>query len=471
MPYWFTSMNPIQILVWEGQHDFAKRLERCLNREDSPEILRYDEEAEHPSSDAPMEAEIAFISTSALRRYDRNHLAWERIQGIPVIWVGSGDQSVYTATSVSDRVVLPAYFNCASLEAVLRHTLRSSPRFGENAQTGISVEPEKPHAELPLHKEGSFLYQAACMQQLVANSRLYGALSVSVLIRGGSGTGKEHIARMVADAHPEYRNGPFVAVNCAAIPDTLFESMFFGHIKGSFTGAVRDHTGYFRDAHKGTLYLDEIGDLPFSQQVKLLRALDDGMIHPVGSSEAIKTDFRLVTATNRPLNRMIQEGTFRLDFYHRIAVVELYVPTLQERGPEEKHLLFNAAMRQSLNLYAQEVCELPDLPLWLKEWVFSYSFPGNVRELYNKAARMAAYYLGHHRFEQAECLHLLCTEALECETPEQDELPDFSSRTEERSQVLQALEKNQWRRSETADALGWSRKTLWLKMKKYGLSD
>ncbi|WP_215844247.1 sigma 54-interacting transcriptional regulator [Acidithiobacillus montserratensis] len=464
-------MTVIQILVWEGQHDFAKRLERCLNREDGPEILRYDEEAEHPSSDAPMEADIAFISTSALRRYDRNHLAWERIKGIPVIWVGSGDQSVYTTTALSERVVLPAYFNCASLETVMRHTLRSTPRFGVDTHPGSEAETEKGHIELPLRKEGSFLYQAACMQQLVANARLYGALSVSVLIRGGSGTGKEHIARMVADAHPDYRNGHFVAVNCAAIPDTLFESLFFGHVKGSFTGAVRDHAGYFRDAHNGTLYLDEIGDLPFYQQVKLLRALDDGVIHPVGSSETIKTNFRLVTATNRPLNRMIQEGTFRLDFYHRIAVVELYVPTLHERGADEKLLLFSAAMRQSLNHYAQEVCDLPELPLWLKDWVSSYPFSGNVRELFNKAARMAAYYLGHHRFEQAECMHLLCTDALECETPETDELPDFTSKTEERNQVLQALEKNQWRRSETADALGWSRKTLWLKMKKYGLSD
>ncbi|MFA7495754.1 MAG: sigma 54-interacting transcriptional regulator [Acidithiobacillus sp.] len=462
-------MSLTQILAWEGQHDFAKRLERCLNREDGPEIIRYDEEAEHPSSDAPMEADIAFISTSALRRYDRNHLAWERIKGIPVIWVGSGDQSVYTATSTSERVVLPAYFNCASLDSVLRHTLRSSPRFGMDTHPASTSE--TPPVELPLRKEGSFIYQAACMQQLVANSRLYGALSVSVLIRGGSGTGKEHIARMVADAHPTYRNGPFVAVNCAAIPETLFESLFFGHVKGSFTGAVRDHTGYFQDAHNGTLYLDEIGDLPFYHQVKLLRALDDGVIHPVGSSENIRTNFRLVAATNRPLNRMIQEGTFRLDFYHRIAVVELYVPTLQERGADEKLLLFHAAMRQSLNLYAQESCEPPELPLWLKDWVTSYPFVGNVRELSNKAARMAAYYLGHHRFEQTECMLLLCPEALECEADEIEELPDFSSRTEERAQVLQALEQNQWRRSETAEALGWSRKTLWLKMKKYRLSD
>lgn len=461
-------MSFIQVLAWEGQHDFAKRLERCLNREDGPEVLRYDEEAEHPSSDAPMEADVAFISTSALRRYDRNHLAWERIKGIPVIWVGSGDQSVYAATSVSDRVVLPAYFNCASLDAVLRHTLRSTAR----TETPFDTERQAPlSTELLPQTEGAFIYQAPCMQRLVANARLYGALSVSVLIRGASGTGKEHIARMVADAHPEYRKGPFVAVNCAAIPDTLFESLFFGHVKGSFTGAVRDHSGYFREAHNGTLYLDEIGDLPFYQQVKLLRALDDGVIHPVGSNETIQTNFRLVTATNRPLNRMIQEETFRLDFYHRIAVVELYVPTLNERGPEEKLLLFNAAMQQALNRYDSQPTTLPELPVWLKEWIAHFSFTGNVRELVNKAARVAAFYLGHHRFDQAECMHLLCAGEIECDTNGEDELPDFSSRTEERNQIMQALEKNQWRRAETADALGWSRKTLWLKMKKYGLSE
>lgn len=462
-------MNMTRVLVWEGQHDFAKRLERCLSQHSDAEVIRYDDEVDHPSSAEAMDADIIFISTTALRRYEKNHLAWQRIEGIPVIWVGSGEQSIYATTPVSERVVLPAYFNCASLAAVLKHTMHAAAHGAAGRQHSAEEYATLP-PDLPMGKDGDFIYQSPCMHRLVDNARLYGALSVNVLIRGASGTGKEYIARLVADSHPEYHSGPFVPVNCAAIPDALFESLFFGHVRGAFTGAVRDHLGFLREAHNGTLYLDEIGDLPFYQQVKLLRALEDGVVHPVGGNEAVRTNFRLVTATNRPLVRMIQEGTFRLDLYHRISVVELYIPTLQERGGEEKWLLFMHGFQLALEKYARENVASPELPNWLKDWVFSSQFPGNVRELFNRAARLSAFYLGRGTFDQSECMHLLCSGEMDSETAAACALPDFSSRTEERSQVLEALEKNQWRRLETADALGWSRKTLWLKMKKYGLS-
>ena len=461
-------MNMIRVLVWEGQHDFAKRLERCLSQHSDAEVIRYDDEVDHPSSTEAMDVDIVFISTTALRRYEKNHLAWKRIEGVPVIWVGSGEQSIYATTPLSERVVLPAYFNCASLSAVLKHTLHVVTQ-GATAQQ-LPADDAIPPTELPMAKDGDFVYQSPCMHRLVGNARLYGALSVNVLIRGASGTGKEYVARLVADSHPEYRSGPFVPVNCAAIPDALFESLFFGHVRGAFTGAVRDHPGFLREANNGTLYLDEIGDLPFYQQVKLLRALEDGVIHPVGSNETMRINFRLVTATNRPLINMIRDGTFRLDLYHRISVVELYIPTLQERGGDEKWLLFTHAFRLALKKFSEDDVPFPELPNWLKDWVYTSQFPGNVRELFNRAARLAAFYLGHGALEQAECMHLLRAGEIGCETAEACAPPDFSTRAEERSQVLDALEKNQWRRLETAEALGWSRKTLWLKMKKYGLS-
>jgi DNA-binding NtrC family response regulator len=461
-------MNITRVLVWEGQHDFVKRLERCLGQHSEAEVIRYDDEVDHPSSTEAIIADIVFISTTALRRYEKNHLAWQRIEGIPVIWVGSGEQSIYATTPLSERVVLPAYFNCASLSAVLKHTMHTVTQ-GMAGRQQLAENAILP-AELPMGKDGDFVYQSSCMHRLVGNARLYGALSVNVLIRGASGTGKEYIARLVADSHPEYRSGPFVPVNCAAIPDALFESIFFGHVRGAFTGAVRDHLGFLREAHNGTLYLDEIGDLPFYQQVKLLRALEDGVVHPVGGNEAVRTNFRLVTATNRPLVHMIREGTFRLDLYHRISVIELYIPTLQERGADEKWLLFMHGFQLALEKYSRENVASPELPGWLKDWVFSSQFSGNVRELFNRAARLAAFYLGHRNFNQGECMHLLRSGEMDCEPVENCMPPDFSSRAEERSQVLEALEKNQWRRLETADALGWSRKTLWLKMKKYGLS-
>ncbi|MBU2720184.1 Fis family transcriptional regulator, partial [Acidithiobacillus ferridurans] len=142
----------------------------------------------------------------------------------------------------------------------------------------------------------------------------------------------------------------------------------------------------------------------------------------------------------------------------------------QERGEDEKWLLFTHAFRLALKKFSDDDVPFPELPSWLKDWVYTSQFPGNVRELFNRAARLAAFYLGHGALEQAECMHLLRAGEIDCETTGVCTPPDFSTRAEERSQVLDALEKNQWRRLETAEALGWSRKTLWLKMKKYGLS-
>lgn len=467
----------VRILVWQAQHEFGKRLEHCLGQFPLPtELAGYDEEVLHPSDGNPLEGfDMAFISTTALREYDQQHLAWSRIAGIPIIWIGSGNQNLYSRRSASDSVVLPAYFNCSSLHTALRQILRL-PDLDETEQALQSASQAARVSSLEGPDGSEFIYSAPVMQQLVANAQLYGRLSMSVLIRGASGTGKEHIARMVAQAHPSFGKGPFIPVNCAAIPDTLFESLFFGHRKGSFTGAIRDHRGFFQEAQGGTLYLDEIGDLPRFQQVKLLRALEDGVIHPVGSNEAIQIHFRLIAATNRPLLQMIDEGSFRLDFYHRIGVIELYIPNLEERGPAEKLLLFRHAFAQAIDKFGAHLhVDTPELPLWLQKWVTRTVFPGNVRELANKAARMAAYYLGHRRLEESECRCLLDIQDPDTEAEEEEGndmgLLDYSARREEREQIVEALEKAHWRRSEAAEMLGWSRKTLWLKMKKYSLSE
>ncbi|HEY9149807.1 MAG TPA: sigma-54 dependent transcriptional regulator, partial [Gammaproteobacteria bacterium] len=168
------------------------------------------------------------------------------------------------------------------------------------------------------------------MEDLLTQACLVAASDASVFIHGQSGTGKELLARALHKASARYE-GPFVAVNCSAIPESLMESELFGHAKGAFTGANREHKGLFQAAHGGTLFLDEIGDMPLSFQVKLLRALQERVVRPVGSTQSVEVDVRIISATHRDLDEALEEGEFREDLYYRLNVVTLEMPTLAER--------------------------------------------------------------------------------------------------------------------------------------------
>jgi len=205
-----------------------------------------------------------------------------------------------------------------------------------------------------------------------------------VLLLGESGTGKELMARALHWSSAR-RAGPFVPVNCAAVPDTLLESELFGHEKGAFTGADRKRPGLFAAAHGGTLFLDEVGDLSVATQVKLLRAIQDKAVRPVGGSEDIQLDLRLVTATNRDLATLVQDGRFREDLYYRLAVIPIRLPTLRER-PEDtlvlaEHFIRSAALRLGKHLTGFT----PEAVEWMRE----HRWPGNVRELENVIERAA----------------------------------------------------------------------------------
>ena len=209
-------------------------------------------------------------------------------------------------------------------------------------------------------------------------------LNAPVLIVGESGTGKELVARGLHTCSNRADNR-FVAVNCGALTETMFEDILFGHERGAFTGAGASHCGLFAQAHGGTLFLDEIGELPFSQQAALLRVLDTGIIRRIGAEREEKTDFRLVVATNRNLTEMIKDGTFRLDLYHRLATLKIVTPPLRDR-PKDISLLarhFLAAMEDDVGrreLHRDAVNKLED-----------HSWPGNARELRNVLYRAAAF--------------------------------------------------------------------------------
>ncbi|MCB5191733.1 sigma 54-interacting transcriptional regulator [Methylobacillus arboreus] len=224
----------------------------------------------------------------------------------------------------------------------------------------------------------SIITRSPQMENLLGQAKLMAISDASVFIQGESGTGKELLARAIHQASPR-RDKPFIAINCGAIPEALLESELFGHSKGAFTGALRDHKGLFQTADGGTLLLDEIGDMPLPLQVKLLRALQERAIRPVGSNASINIDVRVISATHRNLAEEMKAGRFREDLYYRINVVGLEIPALAARR-EDISLLANnflneiaSKYRKKLNGFAPEAMELLIAAPW----------PGNVRQLQN----------------------------------------------------------------------------------------
>ena len=206
--------------------------------------------------------------------------------------------------------------------------------------------------------------------------------TTSVLITGESGVGKELVARYVHDNSTRI-DGPFIALNCAAIPETLLESILFGHEKGSFTGASKTQAGKFEQANGGTLFLDEIGEMPAPLQAKLLRVLQDQMVEKLGSTELVPVDVRIVAATNRNLLQHVQEGLFREDLYYRLAVFPVHIPELRKRPQDILPLAEFFLTRYSKNVLRENMF----LDEGAKKCLLAYSWPGNVRELENTLQR------------------------------------------------------------------------------------
>ncbi|CAL1240761.1 sigma 54-interacting transcriptional regulator [Candidatus Methylocalor cossyra] len=231
----------------------------------------------------------------------------------------------------------------------------------------------------------SILTQSPVMEELLSQAQRVAQSKASVFIGGESGTGKELLARAIHEASGR-ADGPFVAVNCSAIPENLFESELFGHRKGAFTGATRDHKGLFRAADGGTLFLDEIGDMPKSFQAKLLRALQEMRVRPVGATEDEPVDVRIISATHADLDKAMAEGNFREDLYYRLNVVTLTIPSLAKR-PEDIPLLATHFLRELAGTYGERVKGFSPEAL---EALVNFDWPGNVRQLRNVVEQCVA---------------------------------------------------------------------------------
>ena len=291
--------------------------------------------------------------------------------------------------------------------------------------------------------------------------------SATVLISGESGTGKEMFAKAL-HYHSSRKNKPFVAINCSVLPENLLESELFGHLKGSFTGATSDKQGLFLEADQGTLFLDELGEISLSMQTKLLRALQEREVKPLGSNKNLKFNVKVVVATNQNLEDQIVTGSFRKDLYYRIAVIPIQIPPLRER-PEDIPLLINYFLKKYCNENHKPLLKISQRVI---HRLLNYSWPGNVRELEHLIERVVLI------CDSDTISEVYLPEYLKGKLLPLSPIEDFNSLREvldntictvEKECILNALQRSTYNRSSTAKLLKISRGSLYNKMKRYSI--
>ena len=319
-------------------------------------------------------------------------------------------------------------------------------------ENALKIEQEAPPQPSRLLGKSPAMQELREMVDKVARSQ------APVHISGESGTGKELVARLIHDSGPR-ADGPFVPVNCGAIPAELMESEFFGHRKGSFTGAVSDKVGLVQSAASGTLFLDEIADLPLAMQVKLLRVIQEKTVRPVGSSEEEVANARILSATHRSLREMVTAGEFREDLYYRINVIELHVPALRDRGDDVLVLADHI-----LNKLEADI----DMDDEARNALLGYAFPGNVRELENMLER-AVTLCSSGTISVAD-LNMRPTGGEASGEPSFSST-DLGNQVEgvQRQAIIEALEKTRYNKTAAAKLLGLSFRQLRYRIKKLGI--
>ena len=320
--------------------------------------------------------------------------------------------------------------------------------FNAGVKTGKQIPVSESVPEETNYLEG----QSEAARQLYTYVKLVAPTSMSVLINGASGTGKEYVAKRIHQLSKRSEK-PFVAIDCGAIPKELAASEFFGHKKGSFTGAIEDKVGAFIEADGGTIFLDEIGNLSYDVQVQLLRVLQERRVKPIGTTTEVKVDVRLIAATNEDLKAAIKSGAFREDLYHRINEFTIYMPHLCERG-EDIPLFANFFLDQ-----ANRELEKP-VPGFLPEAlerISQYTWPGNLREMRNTVMRAALLAQGNP----------IRVEHLGIDMNIDKSINILHDPDSERTKIVSALQKCSGNKSKAAAMLGIDRKTLYNKLKLY----
>ncbi len=332
--------------------------------------------------------------------------------------------------------------------------------------SGLAAENKRLKDELSNSADyRTIIGSSKCMERVFDIVHKVADTEASVLITGESGTGKELVARSI-HLHSSRRAEPFIAINCAAIPRDLLESELFGHVKGAFTGAIKDKTGKFQLADGGTLFLDEVGELPLGLQPKLLRALQEKVVEPVGGTKPYKLDVRIVAATNLDMEKALADATFREDLYYRLAVIPIHLPPLRERHDDIALLLRYFCGKHGAATVSFDAGAMAALN--------SYQWPGNVRELENLIERLLIM-RGSDTITRNDLPDKICNDSmirgLSSHSFGVINLPDegYSLEQLEREVVVEALERNGWNQTAAARFLHIPRHTLIYRMEKYGI--
>ena len=341
-------------------------------------------------------------------------------------------------------------------EELLKKIEQVSKKQINSKQQKVKVKEESPEFIRGKSPEYKRLYEYV---DLVAPTKM------AVLIRGESGSGKEHIAQLIHEKSDRAK-GPFIPVDCGVLSKELAASEFFGHVKGSFTGAISNKTGHFLEADGGTLFLDEIGNLPTDIQIQLLRVLQEKKIKPVGSNNEIPVDVRIISATNEDLDGALNEGTFRLDLYHRIDEFTIQIPSLQESREDIELFAHHFLNISNRDLNKNIIGFTPEVINILK----NYSWPGNLRELRNIVNRMVLIAQTNHITPDllpANIVNELSVKQSVTDVPEKNSLSLKNNNEKER--IEEALRQAKNNKSKAANLLDIDRKTLYSKMRQYNI--
>jgi two-component system response regulator HydG len=454
-----TKLSMTKILIIEDDTSFAQMLQKFLARNSYDVVLSHtglDGEKQLKEHDFQL-----VITDLRLPDYDGIKLVSDLKDKIPVI-VMTGYAEVATAVKAMkmgayDYISKP--FTPDQMLSVIDGALNAKPIISkEPVQTATENSRENALGESKSSTSQEFILTSEATQKLEEYIVLVAPTDMSVLIIGESGTGKEVTAKAIHQKSTRNEK-PFIALDCGAIPKELAASEFFGHIKGSFTGAVTDKVGSFEAANGGTLFLDEVGNLSYENQIQLLRALQERKIKRIGSNTEIQVDVRILSATNEDLKSAVEKGTFREDLYHRLNEFSLQIPALKNRHGDlpvlASHFLrkFNEKLNKQIVDFSDEVWDIFN----------AYHWPGNIRELQNVIQR--AVLLSTSDKVEAKVL----PSELMSPVLETAELGSLSKAEFEKEQIVNALKRTNYNKSKAAKLLQVTRKTLYNRINYYDL--